>query len=60
MKESYEKYMKYLGSPNRYQIFHLSDEGIKEHEELIKIEIKWRNIIFDVPITPYISVPLNS
>ena len=28
--------MKYLGSPNRYKIFHLPEDGFKEHDELIK------------------------
>lgn len=59
MKELYEKCMRYIGSPNRYRIFYLPEDGFKDHEELIKTEISWRHIIFNVPSSPYINSSLN-
>lgn len=54
MKENHEKCLNNLGSMNRYKSFLWPQSGYREHEELFKLEINWKKLIFDIPKPPYI------
>lgn len=53
MKSEYEKYSNSLGSPHRYRNFYIP-ESLREHSLLVSLEQKWRNIVFDIPIPPFV------
>ena len=53
MKTELEKCLDYLGSPNRYRIFQYG-LGFKEHHLLAQLENKWRHIVFDIPLSPFL------